>query len=80
MYPYLHEIYFFQVKGATVRMNTNNLDYQLRKDSRINASNLDNCVYMDARSKSIPEITNGNFSTMAPFEKIVRQRIAKSPR
>ena len=68
------------MERATVRMNKNNLDYSLRKDSRINATNLANGVYMDAQSKSVPEITNGNFSTMVPFENIVRQRVAKSPR
>ena len=71
----------FQVERATVRINKNNLDYSLRKDSRTNATiNMTNGVYMDAPSKSVPEITNGNFSTMAPFDNYVRHRVAKSPR
>ena len=56
------------------------MDYTLRKDSRTNATNITNGVYMDGPSKSVPEITNGNFSTMVPFENIVRHRVARSPR
>ena len=70
----------FQVERATVRINKNNMDYTLRKDSRTNATNITNGVYMDGPSKSVPEITNGNFSTMVPFENIVRHRVARSPR
>ena len=68
------------MERATVRINKNNLEYSLRKDSRTNPTNLTNGVYMDAPSKSMPEITNGNFSTMAPFDNIVRHRVVKSPR
>ena len=78
-----------QVERATVRINKNNLDYSLKRDTRLNVgvtqnSNVEKClangVCMDPASKSIPEIANGNTQAIVPFDNLVRHRVAKSPR
>ena len=84
---------FLQAQRATVRINKNKLEYShsLRRDSRLNvtqgamkSTNFDMClsngVCMDAPSKSMAEITNGNALNMLPFDNLVHQRVAKSPR
>jgi hypothetical protein len=75
-----------------VRINKNKLEYthSLRRDYRLNVTeamkstnfdrSLSNGVYMDAPSKSMAEMTNGNALNMLPFDNLVHQRVAKSPR
>ena len=78
------------MERATVRINKNNLDYSSKKKLTVKVktakhSNVEGCclsngvLCMEATNKSITEVENAHH-VMEPFDNLIPQREAKSPR